>query len=289
MQSLENGLQAAGLAVLVNLSLAVTKIVTGVVGNSYALIADGIESTADIASSVIVWSGLRIAALPPDESHHYGHGKAESIAGVIAALGLLAAATVIAVQSVREILTPHHAPKWFTLPVLLLVILVKEILARFVFRVSQSLESASLRVDAWHHRSDALTSAAVLIGIAIALIGGPGFESADDWAALLACAVIAFNGIGLLRFAANELMDATVSPDVQRTIRTIAEGVEGVRATEKVRVRKVGLGLFMDIHVQVDGAMTVTESHEIAHRVKDRLIGSHLKIQDVVVHIEPKG
>lgn len=288
MASLEAGLRVVALSVVVNLSLAVIKVVTGLVGNSYALLADGIESTADIASSLIVWSGLRIAALPPDEQHPYGHGKAESLAGAVAALGLFVAAALIAVQSIREILTPHLAPEWFTLPVLLLVIVTKEVLARFVLRMSRSLDSTSLRVDAWHHHSDALTSAAVLIGIGVALIGGKGYEGADDWAALFASGVIAFNGVILMRAASSEIMDATVSAEVLDAIRNEARDVEGVQAIEKIRVRKSGLGLFMDIHVQVDGEMTVTRGHEVAHRVKDRLVASDLRIQDVVVHIEPK-
>lgn len=287
MASVESGVRAVILGVLTNLSLAVIKIATGVAGNSYALIADGIESAADIANSLVVWSGLRIAARPPDEMHPYGHGKAESIGAAIAALGLLAAAAVIATQSVREILVPHHAPEWFTLPVLLVVIAVKEVLARFVLHVGTSLESTSLRIDAWHHRSDALTSAAVLVGITVAFVGGNGYESSDDWAALLACGVIAFDGIWLLRSAVHEIMDTTVPLGTQEAIRKVAEGVEGVVRVEKIRVRKSGLALMMDIHVQVPGTMTVTESHALAHRVKDRLVGSDLRIQDVVVHIEP--
>jgi cation diffusion facilitator family transporter len=220
-------------------------------------------------------------------AHPYGHGKAESIAGVIAALGLLAAAGIIAAQSIHEILQPHEAPAWYTLVVLLVVIAVKEFLARRVLQAGDALESTSLRVDAWHHRSDALTSAAVALGIAVALWGGPGYEAADDWAALVACAVIAVNGLILLRFAVREIMDETVSAATQEQIRLVAGNVHGVQAIEKVRVRKSGVGLYMDIHVQVDGEMTVRESHAIGHRVKDALLASGLRIEDVVVHIEP--
>lgn len=289
MSTLEHGMRAVVLGVMANLSLAVIKVITGVVGNSYALIADGIESTADVVSSLIVWTGLRIAGKPADEDHPYGHGKAESIAGVIAALGLLAAAAIIAAQSIHEILQPHEAPEWYTLPVLLLVIAIKEFLARRVLQAGDALESTSLKVDAWHHRSDALTSAAVAIGIAVALWGGPGYESADDWAALVACAVIAINGLILLRFAVREIMDETVPASTQDQIRLVAGNVHGVQAIEKVRVRKSGVGLYMDIHVQVDGQMTVRDSHAIGHRVKDALLASGLRIEDVVVHIEPAG
>lgn len=272
----------------VNVALAVMKIVAGIAGNSYALIADGIESTGDILASMIVWSGLRIAARPADDLHPYGHGKAESIAGMLAAMGLLLAAGLIAVQSIHEIRVAHRAPAWFTLPVLVVAIVAKIAIARFVSGIGRNLASTSLKVDAWHHHSDAITSAAVLVGISIALLCGPGYESADAWAALLACTVMALNGGLLLRTAVQEIMDATVPAEIQEAIRSAAAGVEGVEAIEKVRVRKSGLGLFMDIHVHVDGAISVTAGHTIAHRVKDRLLASGLRIQDVVVHIEPR-
>ena len=287
MVSVESGLRASAIGIVTNFGLAIIKVVVGVVGNSYALIADGIESTADVVSSFIVWSGLRIASRPPDADHPYGHGKAESIAGVIVAAALLGAAALIAWQSVGEILNPHGAPAWFTLVTLVLVIVIKETLFRFVNKTGDSLDSTALRGDAWHHRSDALTSAAVFVGISVSLIGGKGYEGADDWAALFACGIIAFNGIRLLRPALSEVMDAAVEAETQTRIRAIAGGVAGVAAIEKCRVRKSGLGLCMDIHVEVDGHMTVSEGHEIAHRVKDALTASELRIADVVVHIEP--
>lgn len=285
--SLTEAIQVSKSAITINLVLAAAKIVTGVVGNSYALIADGIESSADIFSSAIVWGGLRISSKPPDANHPYGHGKAESLAAALVALMLLGAAVLIAVQSAREILTPHHAPKWFTLVVLLGVISIKELLYRRAARLGHDLDSSSLKGDAWHHRSDALTSAAAFVGITIALIGGAGYESADDWAALAACAVIAWNGFRLLRAALDEVMDASPSDDTVRRVREIARGVAGVRDVEKCRIRKAGLHLSMDIHVIVDGDLPVREGHEIAHRVKDRLIESQHRIRDVTVHIEP--
>lgn len=287
MASVETGLRASAIGIVTNFGLAIIKVVVGVVGNSYALIADGIESTADIVSSFIVWSGLRIASRPPDADHPYGHGKAESLAGMIVAAALLGAATLIAWQSLNEIIKPHHTPAWFTLLTLVLVIVVKESLFRFVSKTGHSLDSTSLKGDAWHHRSDALTSAAAFVGISIALIGGKGYESADDWAALFACAIIAFNGLRLLRPALSEVMDGAVEAETQTKIRAIAGGVVGVAAIEKCRVRKSGLGLCMDIHVEVDGRITVSEGHAIAHRVKDALTASELRIADVVVHIEP--
>jgi cation diffusion facilitator family transporter len=287
MATVESGLRLSKLALLINATLAAVKIATGVLGSSYVLIADGIESTADIFSSIVVWGGLRVAILPADENHPYGHGKAEPVAGIIVSLLLLGAALLIAVQSVREILTPHQAPAWFTLPVLLVVVIIKETLFRVAFRAGHSLESTALKSDAWHHRSDALTSAAAFVGIAIALIGGPGYESADDWAALLACGVISWNGLRLLRSALDEVMDAAVSPEIIAAIRSLAADVEGVMGIEKCRVRKVGLHLALDIHVVVNGEWTVRRGHEIAHQVKDRLLQSQHRINDVTVHIEP--
>jgi cation diffusion facilitator family transporter len=287
MASVESGLWASAIGIVTNFGLAIIKVVVGIVGNSYALIADGIESTADIISSFIVWSGLRIASRPPDEDHPYGHGKAESLAGMIVAAALLGAAALIAWQSIGEIRNPHGPPAWFTLVTLVLVIAVKEALFRFVNKTGESLGSTALRSDAWHHRSDALTSAAAFIGISVALIGGEGYEGADDWAALFACAIIAFNGLRLLRPALSEVMDGAVETATQERIRAVAGGVAGVAAIEKCRVRKSGLGLCMDIHVEVDGRMTVREGHEIAHRVKDALVASGLRVADVVVHIEP--
>jgi cation diffusion facilitator family transporter len=287
MATVETGLRIAKLALFVNALLAGGKIATGILGNSYVLVADGIESTADIFSSVVVWGGLRVSVLPADENHPFGHGKAEPVAGIIVSMILLAAALLIAVQSVHEILTPHHPPAWYTLPVLVVVVLVKETMFRVAFRAGRSLESTALKGDAWHHRSDALTSAAAFVGISVALIGGKGYESADDWAALLACGVISWNGLRLLRTALDELMDASASPEVVAQVRELAAGVEGVAAIDKCRVRKSGLHLALDIHVVVDGDLTVRRGHEIAHLVKDRLLASRHRINDVTVHIEP--
>ena len=287
MVSVETGLRLSKIALLVNVLLAAAKIVGGVVGNSYVLIADGIESTADIFSSVVVWSGLRLAVKPADENHPYGHGKAESVASVIVSLLLLGAAILIAVQSVREIMTPHKAPAWFTLPLLLVVIVVKETMFRLAFREGHSLMSNALKGDAWHHRSDALTSAAAFVGISIALIGGQGYESADDWAALLACSVIAWNGLRFLRSALDEVMDASAPAEIVSEVRRLAADVDGVVDIDKCRVRKAGLHLALDIHVVVDGDLSVRRGHEIAHQVKNRLLESQHRINDVTVHIEP--
>lgn len=288
MPDLAQGFRASFVSVVANPLLAIGKIVAGVLGNSYALVADGIESSADVFSSLVVWKALRVSTRPADRDHPYGHGKAESIAGLIVAGALIGAALLIAVQSVREIVTPHHAPAAFTLVVLVGVVAVKELLFRHVVRAGRALNSTALKSDAWHHRSDAITSVAAFIGISIALWGGDGYEAADDWAALLACAIIAYNGVQLARPALAEVMDAAVERGTEARVREVAAGVDGVRQIEKCRIRKSGLGLLMDIHVVVDGALSVREGHAIGHGVKDALMTTaDLPVHDVVVHVEP--
>ena len=287
MSSIQDGFRVSGGAVAINITLAIVKIITGILGNSYALIADGIESTTDIFSSLIVWGGLRIAARPPDQDHPFGHGKAESMSGLVVASFLVISASIITFQSIREIRTPHHTPAWYTLLILGVIIITKELLFRRMFHVGETLQSGALKSDAWHHRSDALTSLAAFVGIGIALIGGPGYEVADDYAALLACLVILYNAYRLFRPALDEVMDAAAPRDIEDQIRSIASNVEGVREIEKCRIRKSGLGYLMDIHVVVDGNLSVRQGHRIGHAVKSALIESNHSISDVTVHIEP--
>ena len=275
------------IGVAVNASLAAVKILAGVFGNSYALIADGIESTADIVTSLVVWGGLRVAATPASEQHPYGYGKAEALAGVVASLSLLLAAGLIAFHSVREIFTPHHLPHWSTLLVLLLVIVIKESLARWIGKVGEAEASSALVADSWHHRSDALTSAAAFIGITVALIGGKGWEAADDWGALVACAVIATTGVRLLHVTVRDLLDVAPPKSFEEEVRSAAATVEGVLAVEKCRIRKSGLVYFVDLHIEVDGDASVRKGHEISGRVRSFLKNSSLKIADVLVHVEP--
>ena len=275
--------------VAVNMLLAVAKITAGMIGNSYALIADGLESTLDIFSSLIIWAGLKVAALPADASHPYGHGKAEPIAAIVVSFGVIVAAILLGLQSVHQILTPHHLPSWWTLLVLALVMVIKEIMFRRVHAVSEHLESSAVKTDAWHHRADAITSASAFIGISIALIGGRGWEGADDVAALFACLLIAFNGWKLLVPALNETMDVAPPESLINSIREVAAGVPRVHQVDQCKVRKMGLDLFVDIHIEVDGDLTVREGHAIAHEVKDALRAANPAIVDALVHIEPAG
>jgi cation diffusion facilitator family transporter len=286
-ENLQTGARVALFGMVVNFIFAAAKIIGGLLGNAYVLIADGIESALDIAGSLVIWGGLKFAARPPDETHPYGHGKAEPIAAIVVALGVLAAATGLAIESVREILTPHHGPAPFTLAILVVVIVVKEILFRYVSRIGHSVESTAVQTDAWHHRSDALTSAAAFIGISVALIGGEGWQSADDWAALFACAVIAANGYRIARPAFFEIMDTAPRGKFIRSITRTALSVPGVIEVEKCHARKMGLDFYVDLHVGVDGNISVHEGHEIAHRVKSAIQQSDSRIADVLVHIEP--
>jgi cation diffusion facilitator family transporter len=281
------GARVALLGLVINVVLASVKIVAGVIGHAYVLIADGIESALDVGGSIVIWGGLTVAARPPDRTHPYGHGKAEPIAALVVAICVLAAAIGLAIESVREILTPHHGPAPFTLALLVVVIVIKEFLFRYVNRIGRDLESTAVQTDAWHHRSDALTSTAAFIGISVALIGGERWRSADDWAALFACAVIAANGVRLALPAFQEIMDTAPAGKIVRSILAVASSVPGVVEVEKCHARKMGLDYYVDLHVGVDGNISVHEGHEIAHRVKSAIQQSDSRIADVLVHIEP--
>lgn len=288
--NLESGARLVGLGILVNAVLAVIKISAGVAGHSYALIADGFESTLDILSSLIMWGALKVAAKPPDATHPYGHGKAEPIAAIIGSLTILIAAVGLSVESVREILTPHHAPAPFTLIVLVAVVAIKEVLARRVSQFGHATHSVAMKTDAMHHRTDAFTSGAAFIGISIALIGeksGRHWESADDWAALCACGLIAFNGIRLLKPAISEVMDTAPPREVEERVRSTAFAVPGVAGIDQCRIRKMGLEFYVDLHVGVNGGITVREGHHIAHLVKNAVREADPFVADVLVHIEP--
>ncbi len=282
-----SGTRAALGTVVLSTLLALVKVTAGVLGNAYALVADGVESITDVFSSLLVVGGLRLSARPSSDAFPYGYGKAEALATVAVSTIVLAAGAGIAVQAVHEIRLPHEAPAPWTLAVLAIVVLVKEGIFRFLRRQAARTGSRLLDTDAWHHRSDALTSGAAFVGISVALLAGPGFESADDWAALAACGVILWNGSRLLRSGLREALDAAAPPDIQERIRSMAAEVREVRYVEQVRVRKSGLAFLVDLHVEVDREITVWHGHEIAHRVKESLVTSELPILDVLVHVEP--
>lgn len=287
MEATRRGIRSAQVGMLVNTSLAMTKLIAGLVGNSYALVADAVESTADILSSVIVWGGLRVAGRSPDERHPFGYGKAESLAAAVVALMLLGAALGIGVQAIREIRTPHHTPAPWTLAVLVAVVAVKALLSRRVRDIGSTIGSSAVKADASHHMSDAITSTAAFIGISVALWGGPGWESADDWAALLASAIILYNGVAMLRPAVSDLLDQMPGADIVEPVRRAAESVEGVLATEKLAVRKTGLTYRVTIHVQTDPGMPLREAHVLSGKVKGAIRRSVPQVDSVLVHMEP--
>ena len=293
---LQRGLRATFLGIAVNVVLGAVKFAAGIFGYSHALIADATESFADIFNSLVVWRGIVVAAAPADEDHPYGHNKAEPLAAAFGAVMLFAAAIWIAANGTRDIyesLHPqifnyHHEPvRWFTLAVLVVVIAVKEGLFRFVIGEGEATDNSAVKTDAWHHRSDAITSTGAFIGIGIALLGGGKFSWADDAAAIFCALIIAVNGLFLLRPALSELMDEAASSEVIERIRRVAAGTPGVERVEKCFARKAGHLYFVEMHVQVDPQMTVLRSHEIAHAVKDKIRETMPEVSDVLVHIEP--
>ncbi len=283
----EQGIRAAQLGVLVNTLLAIVKLLAGVIGNSYALVADAIESGTDIFASLIVMSGLWIARREPDDEFPFGYGRAENLATAVIALMLIGAAIGIAVEAVREILTPHHLPASWTLLVLAAVVVIKWVVSRRVHSVSVAIDSTAIKADAWHHLSDAITSTAAFIGISIALWGGPGWESADDWATLIAVVVIAYNGCTILIVALRDLMDAAPEAQVINEIRQVAERVPDVMAVEKLLVRRSGMVYHVAIHVQSAPAMSLLEAHNVGGRVKGAIRTAMPKVAAVLVHMEP--
>lgn len=267
--------------------MAVLKATGGILGNSYALVADAIESATDIVSSGLLWIGLRWSLRPPDKEHPYGHGKGEALISLGIALALVGAATVICIKSIHNIITPHKTPAPYTLLILLVVIVVKELLFRFVLRTGRETNSGAVKADAFHHRSDAITSAAAFIGISIGLLGGPGFEVADDYAALFASAIIFVNAYRIARPATGELLDEDLDPVLNANIRRIAQGVREVINVERCRVRKMGPFNFADMHIWVDKSLTVEQGHAIAHHVKDLIQKEYPLFADVLIHVEP--
>lgn len=287
-EAVRQGSRLAIVGSVVSAILAVVKVGAGVLGNSYALIADGVESMFDVVGGIMVWGGLRVSGAPPSEAFPYGRGKAENLAALAVASMLLTGGVGIAIGAFREVLVPHEAPAAFTLPVLIAVVLGKELMFRVLHARGRALGSQALETDAWHHRSDALTSVAAVAGISIALLGGEGYESADDWAALIACAVILWNGARLMRSSVRAVLDEAAPSEVRDEVRRVAAGVAGVLGLDEVRVRRSGLAFLVDIHVEVDGEASVKEGHRIAHAVKDALLGCEaFRILDVLVHIEP--
>lgn len=279
--------RASCFSIIGNTALAIVKWLAGYFGNSYALIADAIESTADIFSSILVLFGIKYASKPADEDHPYGHGRIEPLVTFGVVGFLIISATLIIIESINNIRTPHELPKTFTLFVLGAIIIWKETSYHLVMRKARQTGSTSLKADAWHHRSDAITSVAAFIGISIAIMMGKGYEAADDWAALLAGFIIYYNSYKILKPAWGEIMDKNMYDELTSDICTFARSVDGVISTEKCYIRKTGMTYYVDLHIIVDKDITVKQGHDIAHDLKRRLIARMPDIADVLIHVEP--
>lgn len=274
-------------SLVTNFFLAIIKALAGIFGNSYALIADAIESTADVFASLLVLLGLKYAQRPADENHPYGHGRIEPLVTFLVVGFLFASATVIAYESVMHILEPHALPEPWTLWILGTLIIWKEISFQIVMKKARETGSSSLKADAWHHRSDAITSVAAFIGIVIALMAGPGYESADDWAALFASAFIIYNCYKIFRPALGEIMDENLHDELIARIREIAIKVDGIQYTEKCYIRKAGMVYHVDLHAVVNADLSVRRGHELAHILVDTLKAELPQLGRILVHIEP--
>jgi cation diffusion facilitator family transporter len=287
MTNEETAVKATYFSIIGNASLAIIKGFAGIFGNSYALIADAIESTTDIFASLLVLFGIKYSNRPADDNHPYGHGRAEPLITFLVVGFLITSATIIGYESINNIGTPHELPKSWTLYVLGIIIIWKEYSFRLVMKRSIESNSSSLRADAWHHRSDAITSIAAFIGISIALFLGKGYESADDWAALFAAGFILYNSYLIFRPALGEIMDEHLYDDLVDEIRKVSHQVPGIIDTEKCFIRKAGMKYHVDLHAIVNAAITVKEGHDLAHNLKDTLRQEIPELGHVLIHVEP--
>lgn len=287
MSTEQTAIKATYFSIIGNTSLAIIKGLAGFFGNSYALIADAIESTTDIFASFLVLFGIKYSNKPADKNHPYGHGRAEPLITFLVVGFLITSATIIAYESIINIQTPHQLPKPWTLIVLGAIIFWKEYSFRVVMKRSIQTNSSSLRADAWHHRSDAITSVAAFLGISIALILGNGYESADDWAALFASGFILYNSYLIFRPALGEIMDEHLYDDLIEQIRLVSLQVDGIIDTEKCFIRKAGMQYHVDLHAIVDSNITVKEGHDLAHKLKDTLREEIPELGHVLIHVEP--
>lgn len=283
----QKAIKATYFSIIGNTALALIKGFAGFFGNSYALIADAIESTTDIFASLLVLFGIKYSNRPADENHPYGHGRAEPLITFLVVGFLITSATIIGYESIINIQTPHELPKPWTLFVLGAIIIWKEYSFRLVMKRSKETNSSSLKADAWHHRSDAITSVAAFTGISIALFLGKGYEAADDWAALFASVFILYNSYLIFRPALGEIMDEHLYDDLVEEIRNVSHQVDGIIDTEKCFIRKAGMKYHVDLHARVNGTITVKEGHDLSHKLKDTLREKIPELGHVLIHIEP--
>lgn len=286
-KNLKKALRTASYSIVGSAFLALIKFFAGIFGNSFALIADAIESTSDVFSSMLVYFGLKYAAKPADENHPYGHGRIEPLVTFAVVGFLIISATYIATESIHQIIKPHSSPKAFTLWILGAIILYKELFYQYVMRKAKETNSSSLKADAWHHRSDAISSLMAFVGISISVFMGKGYETADDWTALIASFFIIYNAYLIFRPALGDIMDEHQYPEIAAWIAEEAQKVPGIINTEKCYVRKMGTHYIVDLHARVNGNISVVEGHQISHDLQNHLKNSEMNIKSVHIHIEP--
>lgn len=275
------------LGLVVNLALGIVKLVGGLVGSSFALVSDAVNSLGDALTSVVVTGALWYAQRPADEEHPYGHTRAEAVAASNIALVIIISALFVGWQALARITGEHDLPPVWTLWIAGANVVIKEGLYRYKRRVGRQTGSAAIVANAWDHRSDALCSLAVFVGLSVVRWAGPGYMWADEAAALFVVVAILISGIKLFRTSTSELLDPQADAKLVQQIRSTAEETPGVRQVEKLWVRKTGMEYLADIHIQVDAQLTVDEGHRIGHQVKDRLVEKFASLRDVLVHLEP--
>ncbi len=270
-----------------NLLLAGIKVVAGVVGNSQAVLADAFHSLTDVLTDIAVILGVRYWSAPADENHPHGHGRIETLVAVVIGLSVGGVAIGMGFNAIRDLgVVRSHGPAGVALGAALLSIVVKEILYRWTERVGRECDSPALAANAWHHRSDAMSSIPVAVAVAVALID-PGLAVVDSIGAFVVSVFILRAAWQILRPAVDQLIDASAPPSVRHRIEALAVEVDGVEAAHAVRTRYVGSKIAADLHVEVDGGMSVGEGHQIAVEVREKLVEEIKEVTDVLVQVEP--
>lgn len=272
-----------------NLTLGAAKLTGGILGTSQALVADAVDTLGDAVTSIVVVLGAWRARRPADERHPYGHGKAEVLAGRTIAVIIMAVGVIFGYRAVTKILSPEtlSPPALWTIWLAVASIVVKEAMARYKMHLGRKIHSESLIADALNHRSDVFTSMLAAAGITAAVYLGPEWRFLDAAAAVIICLIIFGVGVTVFRRTGSALMDEAVDGSTLATIRKAATGVEGVRGTEKLFTRRSGLETHVELHVEVDGHMTVGDAHDIATRVSQAIRDAVPAATHVTVHIEP--
>ena len=276
----------------VNLLLAGIKLAAGILGRSGAMVADAVHSFSDMATDVVVIAFAKISAKPKDEGHDYGHGKYETLATIIISLALAAVGTGILVNSIgaiRVVVDGGLLPRPGTVALLAAAvsIVVKEILYRYTVREGRRVSSPSMIANAWHHRSDALSSLGTLAGIGCAYFLGDKWRIADPIAALVVAVFIFKIAFDLIRTGLDELLGRSLPEDVEEEILRVVAANPEVREPHNLRTRRIGASIAVEVHVRVDGAMSVCRSHELTEDIERRLRARFGEGTMIAIHVEP--